>query len=115
MRTLMQQTFAPRCPACGKGKLFSGMLKPAARCAACGHDLSRYNPADGPAFFAITIVGFLITGFAAWVEIAYEPPMWVHAALWLPLSFIAAIAVLRAFKAILITLEYRLLAKQGRV
>lgn len=108
-RTLKQQIFAPRCPQCGKGKLFAHMLKIADSCSVCGLDLTKFNPADGPTFFAITLVGFAIMGGATWVEIAYEPPMWVHAALWLPLSFIASIVVLRAFKSLLVTLEYRLL------
>jgi uncharacterized protein (DUF983 family) len=108
-RTLNQQAFTPRCPACGKGKLFTGMLTPVPSCTACGHDLNRYNAGDGPAFFAITLMGFLVTGGAVWVEIAYKPPMWLHAALWIPFTLIGCISVLRAFKAILITLEYRLL------
>ena len=43
-----------RCPRCGKGKLFDGFLKLAKRCDVCGLDYSYADPADGPAFFAIT-------------------------------------------------------------
>ena len=36
-----------RCPRCGKGKLFSGFLKMAPSCEACGLDFSFADPADG--------------------------------------------------------------------
>ena len=49
-----------RCPNCGEGHLFSGYLKVAPRCEACGHDLSQYRADDGPAYFTILIVGHLV-------------------------------------------------------
>jgi uncharacterized protein (DUF983 family) len=49
-----------------------------------------------------------VVGLASVVEYRYEPPMWLHAALWIPLTFILSIVCLRLFKTGLITLEYRL-------
>src|SRR3546814_4506734 len=40
---------ACRCPRCGKGRLFSGILKIAERCNACGLDLRKQDAGDGPA------------------------------------------------------------------
>ncbi len=37
---------------------------------------------DGPAVFAIFILGFLVLGLALYVEFTYEPPVWVHVVLW---------------------------------
>src|SRR3546814_12221007 len=40
---------ACRCPRCGKGRLFSGILKIAERCNACGLDLRKQDAGDGTA------------------------------------------------------------------
>src|SRR5882757_5479852 len=67
-----------RCPRCGKGHLFRGFLTLAPSCEVCGLDYSFAAPADGPAFFAMSIVSFPIVAFAAWLELTYSPPFWVH-------------------------------------
>ena len=74
------------CPRCGEGKLFEGFLKVRPRCAACGLDYSFADSADGPAVFIMLIAGFAVLGAALYVEIAYEPPIWVHMMIWLPLA-----------------------------
>ena len=108
MRTLLQQIRAPRCPRCGQGKLFKDMLGIVDTCSECGLVLKHHDAADAPTFFALVIVGFLVTGLAALVEINYEPALWIHAALWIPLTFIGSIVTLRVFKTLFITVEYRL-------
>ena len=98
---------ACRCPRCGRGRLFAGLLNVAPRCEACGLDLAQHDSGDGPAVFVILILGFIVVGLALWVELAYEPPFWVHAALWAPLILVGALLLLRPFKATLIALQYR--------
>lgn len=98
----------PRCPRCGHGALYDGMLKIADGCTHCGLSYEGQDAADGPAFFVITVMGFLITGLAAVVEFRYSPPLWVHALIWLPLIFILCIAGLRLCKSVLIAIQYRL-------
>ena len=44
----------------------------------------------------------------------YEPPMWVHAMIFLPLTLIVCIGMLRPLKGVLIALQYRNKAEQGR-
>lgn len=87
--------------------MFASMLRVVDRCAVCGLPLGAHDAADGPAFFTVTVMGFLVTLLAAWVEYAYEPPMWVHAALWLPLTLVGSILCLRWFKALLIGMELK--------
>jgi len=99
--------FACRCPRCGEGRLFSGLLDVRQACDACGLDLSSQDAGDGPAVFAILFLGALVVGLAALVEIKFSPPVWVHLLLWGPLIVIGAIAVLRPLKAGLIALQYR--------
>ena len=96
-----------RCPRCGTGKLFRGLMTVAPQCPACSLPLSAQDSGDGPMFFVLVIAGFLTVGLAAWVEIRYAPPLWLHALLWVPFTFIACIALLRFFKAWLIALQFR--------
>ena len=96
-----------RCPQCGKGRLFSGLLSVRQACAVCGLDLSAQDAGDGPAVFAILMLGMLVVGLAALVEVNFSPPIWVHLLLWAPLILIGAVAMLRPLKAGLIALQYR--------
>ena len=98
---------ACKCPRCGRGRLYSGLLKVAERCEACGLALAKQDSGDGPAVFVILILGFVVVGLALWVELAYEPPFWVHAVLWAPLILVGALVLLRPFKATLIALQFR--------
>ncbi len=96
-----------RCPRCGQGKLYDGMLSVAARCAFCGLDLRAQDAGDGPAVFVILILGAVVVALAILVEIVFAPPLWVHALMWTPVVLIGAILLLRPLKAGLIALQYR--------
>jgi len=85
------------------------------RCRICQLDFSRFNVGDGPAAFLTFLVGGLVTGLAIWLELAAEPPWWLHLLLWLPLATVAVIGSLRVAKAMLLTLEYRRAAAEGRI
>ncbi|MDE3016426.1 MAG: DUF983 domain-containing protein [Pseudomonadota bacterium] len=96
-----------RCPACGKGKLFRGALTVAERCGECGLSFQGHEQGDGPAFFAILIIGALTAIGAAVVEIKFEPPFWLHAVLWIPFVLVGSVLSLRFLKAALIAVQYR--------
>lgn len=104
-----------RCPRCGQGKLFKGFLQVDDRCPACNLDFSKVDTGDGPAVFIILIAGFLIVGFALFVEVSYQPPYWVHAAIFLPLAVILPVGLLWPFKATLIALQFHNRAREGRL
>ena len=106
---------AGRCPRCGKGKMFSGFLRLKPACEACGLDYSFVDAGDGPAVFVILIAGFIVVGAALVVETLYQPPFWLHAAMWLPLILITTLAPLRALKGVLIALQYHHKAAEGRL
>ena len=76
-------------------------------CEVCGLDLSAQDAGDGPAVFAILLLGMLVIGLAALVEINFSPPLWLHLMLWTPLILIGAVVMLRPLKAGLIALQYR--------
>lgn len=77
-------------------------------CPHCNAALGTHDAGDGPVFFAITVLGFLVMASAGIIEYHFAPPFWVHAVLWIPMIFGGSIACLRMFKAHLIALEYKL-------
>jgi uncharacterized protein (DUF983 family) len=105
---------ACRCPNCGEGPLFKGFITVADRCEACGFDLKKADSGDGPAVFVILIVGFLVCFGMLFTEIAFHPPIWVHLVLWLPLTVILCLVLLRPFKGVLIALQFHHKAEEGR-
>lgn len=104
-----------RCPRCGEGRLFAHFVELAKACDHCGLDYRFADAGDGPAVFVIMVVGFLMVGAALAAEIVYEPPLWVHAVLWGPLALALALGVLRPLKALLIALQYKHKAEEGRL
>ncbi|WP_193552245.1 DUF983 domain-containing protein [Oleisolibacter albus] len=104
-----------RCPRCGQGHLFAGYLRLADRCDQCGLDLSFADPADGPAFFVMSIVSIPLVAFAAWLEIAHQAPLWVHLLTTLPLAVLSVLALLRPLKGWLVCAQYINKAAQGRL
>ena len=95
------------CPQCGARTLFSGWTRFAERCRACGLDLTGFNVGDGPAAFLTMIVGALVVALALALQLSAEPPWWVHAALWIPLTVAGVVLGRRVVKAALLQSEYR--------
>jgi uncharacterized protein (DUF983 family) len=104
--TLVQAALGCRCPRCGKGPLFQGLLTVRPRCLVCGLDLSRADTGDGATVFIILLLGAVMVGLAFWVEFTFNPPLWVHAVLWPVLIIPAAIALMRPTKAALVFQQY---------
>lgn len=104
-----------KCPHCGKGKLFDGFLKLAPRCEACGLDYSFADPADGPAFFVMMGMAIPVTALAVWIELAYEPPFWVHLLTTVPFLLLTCIPPLRFLKGALVASQYVNKAGEGRL
>jgi uncharacterized protein (DUF983 family) len=106
---------ACKCPRCGNGKLFEGFLTLRPRCEACGLDYTFIDTGDGPAIFIIMLAGAIVVACALIVEIKYQPPFWLHAALWLPLILVTTLLPLRSMKALLIALQFHHKAAPGRL
>ena len=80
----------------------------------CGLDLAFADAGDGPAVFVTLIAGFVVLGAALWVELTFDPPIWVYVVVFLPLTLLVCIGLLRPLKGLLIALQYGLKAEQGR-
>jgi uncharacterized protein (DUF983 family) len=104
-----------RCPRCGRGSMFGGFLNVAPACKACGLNFGFADAGDGPAVFVMLFGGFVVVGVALWMEVMYEPPFWVYLVVFLPLTAIVCVGMLRPLKGLLIALQYRNKAEQGRL
>jgi uncharacterized protein (DUF983 family) len=56
----------------------------------------------------------VVTGLALITEVLYSPPYWLHAALWGPLAILLPLILLRSVKGILIALQFRNKAEEGK-
>lgn len=96
--TAMRRGVGNRCPVCGEGHVFDGFLKVVPECSHCGAPLGRLRADDAPPYFTIFIAGHLLVPPVFWVEKAYEPAMWLHMVVWLPLFTILCTLLLRPVK-----------------
>lgn len=103
------------CPRCGATTLFRGPVAFADRCGACALDFTAFNVGDGPAAFLTLILGGIVTVLAIWLDLKVGPPWWVHALLWIPLTIGGVVGSLRVAKGMLLALEYRNAAREGKI
>jgi uncharacterized protein (DUF983 family) len=96
------------CPACGLGPLFSGYLTANPTCQHCGESLHHQRADDAPPYFTIMIVGHVVVPAMLVVEKTLVPPLWVHAALWLPLTLLGTLWLLPRVKGATIGLQWAL-------
>lgn len=85
-----------------------------ARCPACGLDYGRFNVGDGAAAFLIFLVSIVVMPLALVVDSRFDPPWWLHALLWTPLTIGLTLGLLRVAKGLLVALEYRHEAGEAR-
>lgn len=104
-----------KCPRCGKGPLFVKVLNMREACSNCGLDFKFVDTGDGPAVFAIFILGFFSMGMAMFAEFKLGVPWWVHVLLLGVLMPVLAVVLLRFLKAVLIALQYKNKAEEGRL
>ena len=101
------------CPQCGAKTLFVGPARFAARCGACRLDYSAFNVGDGPAALLTLVIGALVIVLAMIVDVAFNPPFWIQALIWVPVTILLTIWSLRVAKAALLAAEYRNKAREA--
>ncbi len=94
------------CPRCGKGSMFKSWLKIADRCDSCGLTFEWASPDDGPAFFSLCFVAFPLLFIIVWVQVAFEPPFWVHFVTTFPMIIVGCLVPLRPLKGWLVASQY---------
>ena len=105
---------ACRCPACGEGALFDGYLKVSHRCEACGLDLAAADSGDGPAVFVILIAGLIVAFGALFTMVAFRTPVWLTLMIWLPMTLIIVLVLLRPMKGLMLAAQFKNKASQSR-
>ena len=95
--------------------MFDGFLSLRPACDKCGLDYGFADAGDGPAVFVILIGGALVVMAALITEVVYQPPYWLHAALWLPLILLLTLLPLRMIKGLLIALQFHHKAAPGQL
>ena len=76
--------------------------------------MRMFDAGDGPAVFVILIVGAIVSTGVLVLEVNYQPPYWVHAVIWIPATAILTFVFLRLAKALLLVLQYKHQAHEGR-
>ena len=94
--------------------MFAGVVRLSRRCRNCGLDIESFNVGDGPAALLILAIGAIVTGLAIWLELAAAPPFWLHLLLWPPVTAAGVVGSLRMAKALLLALEWKNEAREGR-
>ncbi len=100
-------SLACRCPRCGQGRLFDGLLTVTDRCRVCDLDLHAHDSGDGPAVAVIFLLTPIILGLAFYVEFRFSPPLWLHAVLWPIVALPLGLFMMRPLKAAMVALQYR--------
>lgn len=106
--TALLRGLAMHCPCCGQTRLFQGYLTVTPVCRVCEAPLGQARADDAPPYFTIVAVGHIIVPAMLIVEKAYQPALWIHAALWLPLTLGLSLAFLRPIKGATVGLMMKL-------
>jgi len=106
--TAMKRGFRSRCPRCGEGKLFRAFLKVDDHCSVCKLDFTPHRADDLPAYLVIVIVGHIVVPLALMIETNYSPPVALQLAIYLPLTFVASLALLQPVKGAVVGVQWAL-------
>lgn len=87
-----------RCPNCGDGRLFDGYLKIRSPCEVCGTDNMMYPSDDFPPYLTIFVAGHVLVVLFVLTDRAYDPPLWLSGAIWLPATVILCVTLLPFMK-----------------
>jgi uncharacterized protein (DUF983 family) len=98
MTTAIGRGLQCRCPACGKTHLFNGFLRVVAACKNCSAPLGLARADDAPPYFTILITGHIIVPLMFAVDRLQAPPIWVMSAIFLPLTLLLSLGLLRPIK-----------------
>ena len=106
--TAIKRGLRSRCPRCGEGKLFRAFLKVDDHCSVCGQDFTPHRADDLPAYLVIVIVGHIVVPLALMIETNYSPPVALQLAIYLPVTFVASLALLQPVKGAVVGMQWAL-------
>ena len=102
--TGIRRGLARRCPTCGKGRLFAGYLAIRAPCEVCGVDNNIYPSDDLPPYLTILVSGHVVVPLYIVLSGGSSLPLWIEAAIWLPIALALCLALLPVMKGVAVGL-----------
>ncbi|MGN7291526.1 DUF983 domain-containing protein [Rhizobium sp. SAFR-030] len=100
--------FRCKCPNCGSGRLFRGFLKPVDACAVCGEDIHHHRADDLPPYLVIFVIGHVTVSGFMMTDMIWPLSMWVHLAIWTPITIAMALLSMQPVKGAVISLQWAL-------
>ncbi len=107
-RSAMWNGFKCRCPNCGDGQLFQSYLKVNHACSNCSEELHHQRADDAPPYFTMTVVAHIVIPGLLIAERIWHPELWVHAAIWFPLTLFLTWWLMPRIKGAIIGLQWAL-------
>lgn len=106
LMTAMKRGFMGRCPHCGEGRLFKSFLKTVDRCEMCGEEMFHHRADDLPAYLVVLVVGHVVVGAFMGFEATSTLSTWQHLAIWIPLTILSCLVLLRPIKGAVVGLQW---------
>lgn len=105
----LKQSLKNGCPKCGIPNIFPHRwtLDVKDKCESCGLKLKDHDSGDGPAFFLLSALCFILTPLALWLAFLVDIPLWEHALIWTVVSIGLCLLTLQPLKAYFIALNYK--------
>lgn len=97
-----------KCPNCGQGKLFASFVKTVDQCEVCHEEIFHHRADDLPAYLVVVIVGHIVVGAFMGVEATSKLALWQHLLIWVPLTIVSALALLRPMKGAVVGMQWAL-------
>ena len=104
----MARGFVGRCPCCGQSRLFTGWLRQRTSCAHFHAPLGAVRADDAPPYFVIFFVAHLIIVILVLFDARMGLSVFAEAAIFLPITLLLSLALLRPVKGALIGLMLQL-------
>lgn len=97
-----------RCPNCGQGRLFASFLKTVRECEHCGEEIHHHRADDLPAYLVVVVLGHIVVGAFMAIEATSTLSTWQHLGIWIPLTILSALALIRPVKGAVVGLQWAL-------
>ncbi len=102
----IKRGLACKCPSCGEGRIFNSYLEVNDTCPSCEEVLSHHQADDFPPYLTISIVGHVIVAAMLIVERSTDLSTGFHLAIWIPLTIILSLALLRPLKGAVVGMQW---------
>ena len=103
------------CPKCQKTTMFKSPLKIKQSCEVCGLGYGFAGPADGPSFFAMSLMCFLAAGWVLTMRFAFDASGLFVIITTVPLVLVGSAVLLHLLRGWFVCAEYYIKVRDGRL